>query len=59
MSNDFAIVDFAANNTNDSFIFKEKIIGRTGSNDTKYVLIMVPLNYLSHFWRTLEISLVN
>ena len=33
--------------------------GKTGNNGTKNVEIMVPLKYLSNFWRTLEISLIN
>ena len=33
--------------------------GQTEGNGTKYVEIMVQLKYLSNFWRTLEISLIN
>ena len=37
-----------------------KIIGKTpAAGNTKNVEIAVPLRYLSNFWRTLEISLVN
>ena len=32
---------------------------QTGNSGTKNVKIMVPLKYLSNFWRTLEISLIN
>ena len=32
---------------------------QTGNNGTKNVEIMVPLKYLSNFWRTLEMSLIN
>ena len=39
-----------------SFKFKQKITGSTG---TKAVQIMVPLKYLSNFWRTLEMPLMN
>ena len=42
-----------------SFKFKEKITGVTGDNYTKNVEIMVPVKYLSNFWRTLEIPLIN
>ena len=42
-----------------SFKFKQKIIGSTGSSGTKAVQIIVPLNYLSNLWRTLEMSLIN
>ena len=33
--------------------------GRIGHDGTKNVKIRVPLNYLSNFWRTLEILLIN
>ena len=57
--NNNAIVDFADDNLNDSFNFKAKITGRTGNSGTKNVEIMVPLKYLSNFWRTLEMPLIN
>ena len=44
---------------NASFKFKQKITGETGNGGTKNVDIMVPLKYLSNFWRTLEISLIS
>ena len=53
------IIIFAEGNLTDSFNFKLKITGRTGNNGTKDVEIMVPLKYLSNFWRTLEMSLIN
>ena len=53
------IIIFAEGNTTDSFNFKVKITGRTGNNGTKDVEIMVPLKYLSNFWRTLEMPLIN
>ena len=53
------IIIFADGNTTDSFNFKVKITGRTGNNGTKDVEIMVPLKYLSNFWRTLEMPLIN
>ena len=40
------------------FKFKEKITGQTGHDGTKHLEIMVPLRYLSNFWRTLEMSLI-
>ena len=46
-------------NTNDSFNFKSKINGQTSDSGTKEVQIMVPLKYLSNFWRTLEMPLIN
>ena len=33
--------------------------GQNGDDGTKNVEIMVPPKYLSNFWRTLEISLIN
>ena len=53
------IIVFAENNTTDSFKFKAKITGQTGNGGTKDVEIMVPLKYLSNFWRTLEMPLIN
>ena len=38
---------------------KEKITGQTGNNGRNDVEIMVPLKYLSYFWRTLEMPLTN
>ena len=44
----------------ESFIFKVKITGKAPANDNeKGVEIMVPLKYLSNFWRTLEMPLIN
>ena len=44
----------------ESFKSKIKITGKTPNNDNeKDVEIMVPSKYLSNFWRTLEISLIN
>ena len=53
------ITSFTGGNTTDSFKFKAKITGETGNNGTKDVEIMVPLKYLSNFWRTLEMPLIN
>ena len=53
------IIIFTENNLTDSFNFKAKITGQTGNNGTKDVEIMVPLKYLSNFWRTLEMPLIN
>ena len=44
----------------ESFKSKIKIAGKTPNNDNeKDVEIMVPLKYLSNFWRTLEMPLIN
>ena len=53
------IIAFDANNLTDSFKFKAKITNQTGNGGTKDVEIMLPLKYLSNFWRTLEMSLIN
>ena len=53
------IIVFDVNNVTDSFNFKVKFPGQTGNNGTKDVEIMVPLKYLSNFWRTLEMPLIN
>ena len=53
------IEEFTEGNTTDSFKFKAKITGQTGNDETKDVEIIVPLKYLSNFWRTLEMPLIN
>ena len=43
-----------------SFKYKIKITGKVpAAGNTKDVKIAVPLNYLTNFWRTLEMSLIN
>ena len=55
-------VDLTANNSLSSK-YKSNFIGDTvpnGANRKKEgVKIAVPLNYLSHFWRSLEMPLIN
>ena len=59
--------DEIVNNTNvtnddnaPSFKYKASIIGNTENNGTKNgVKIAVPLKYLSNFWRSLEMPLIN
>ena len=41
------------------FNFKQNIAGWTENDGTKNFGIMVSLKYLSNFWRSLEISLIN
>ena len=60
------IFDFNRANAVDSFNFKTKITDQTGTNNNKGnvagradVEIMVPLKYLSNFWRTLEMPLIS
>ena len=57
--NNGAIVDFEDGHPSDSLYFKAKITGQSGNNGTKNVEIMVPLKYLSNFWSTLEMPLIN
>ena len=57
-------IDKNANVTNDnnapSFRYKASIIGNTENTGTKNgIKIAVPLKYLSNFWRSLEMSLIN
>ena len=40
-------------------IVKQQITGQTGNSNAKDVEMMVPLKYLSNFWRTLEMPLIN
>ena len=60
VNNNGDIVDFNGANATDSFNFKTKITGQTDNNRRiDNVEIMVPLKYLSNFWRTLEMPLIN
>ena len=44
----------------ESFKYNVKITGKTpGNRKTKDVEMIVPLKYLSNFWRTLEVPLIN
>ena len=44
----------------ESFKYKAKITGKTAADgNTKNIEILVPLKYLSNFWRTLEMPLIN
>ena len=58
-NNNYNIVDLNGANATDSFNFKTKITGQTDNNGRMNVEIMVPLKYLSNFWRTLEMPLFN
>ena len=66
INDDGNIVDFNGANATDSFNFKTKITGQTAADNNNGniagrvdVEIMVPLKYLSNFWRTLEMPLIN
>ena len=65
-NDDNAIVNFDGTNKTDSFKFKTKVTGKTTANNNDGniagrldVEIMVPLKYLSNFWRTPEMPLIN
>ena len=53
------IVGFNEAYATDSFNFKTKKTGRTNNDGITNVEIMVPLKYLSNFWKTLEMPLIN
>ena len=59
LDNNGNIVDFDGANATNSFNFKTKITGQTNDDGRIDVEIMVPLKYLSNFWRTLEMPLIN
>ena len=59
MNNSGDIVAFGRTNATDAFNFKTKITGQTINDGEINVEIMVPLKYLSYFWGTLEMPLIN
>ena len=61
VNNNGAIVDFnGTTNATESFNFKAKITGQIDNNGRlDNIETMVPLKYLSNFWRTLEMSLIS
>ena len=66
IDNNADIVYFDGANATNSFNFKTKITGQTAADNNNGniagrvdVEIMVPLKYLSNFWRTLEMPLIN
>ena len=59
VNNNGDITDFNGANATDSFNFKTKITGQTNNNGRIDVEIMGPLKYLSNFWRSLEMPLIN
>ena len=69
VNNDGDIVNFDGTKATDSFNFKTKMTGQTAANNNNNnnsniagrvdVELMAPLKYLSNFWRTLEIPLIN
>ena len=66
VDNTASIEDFNGANATNSFNFKTKITGQTAADNNNRSIagkvdpeIMVPLEYLSNFWRTLEMPLIN
>ena len=59
VDNNGDIFDFKGANATDSFNFETKITGQTDNNRKINVELMVPLKYLSNFWRTHEMPLIN
>ena len=59
VDDDGNIINFNGANNTDSFKFKNRLTGQTNDDGIINVQIMVPLKYLSSFWRTLEIPLIN
>ena len=47
------------NNNSNSFKFKLQITGQTGNGGTKDIEIIVSLKYLSSFWKTLDMPVIN
>ena len=53
LNDDGNTIDFPNDSYNSiSFKFKQKITGQTVNNETKGVETMIPLKYLSNFWKT-------
>ena len=60
VNNDGNVVIFNETNATVSFNSKAKLTGKTDDDgEIDNVKIMVPLNYSSNFWRTLEMPLIN
>ena len=60
VNNAGSIIDFTATNTTDSYKFKTKMTVQTNNDgEINGVEIMVPLKYLSNFWRALEMPLID
>ena len=66
VDNNNNVTDFNGANATDPFSFKTKITGQTDADNNNGNItgrvnaeIMVPLKYLSNFWRTLEMPLIS
>ena len=59
INNNGVIIDVPDDPDKASFIYKQKITCQTRNDGTKDVKIILPLEYLSNFWRTLKMPLIN
>ena len=59
LTNAVAIANFHAVDNSASLKINKKITGKSADSGTKDIEIMVPLKYLSNFWRILEMPLTN
>ena len=59
LNNNGAITNLSGDNVTDSFNFKAKMTDETNNNGRIDVETMVPLKFLSNFWRTLQMPLTN
>ena len=59
LANNGDIRNFNEENLTCSFDCKGKITSQTSNNGKRNAKIMVPLKYLSNFWRALEVSSIN
>ena len=59
LTNAGAIANFHAVDNSASLKINKKITGKSADSGTKDIEIMVPLKYLSNFWRILEMPLTN
>ena len=60
VNNNSDIVEFNGANYTDSINFKANITGQSGTNGRiDGIEAMVPLKYLSNFWKTFEMPLIN
>ena len=59
LNDDGGITNFNGANATDSFNFKNKITGKTNNNGRIDAELTVSLKYLSNFWITLKMPLIN
>ena len=59
IDNEGVFTNFNGANATNSFNFETQITGQTNDDGLINVKIMVPTKYLSNYWRTLEMPLIN